>query len=414
MNNLPQPESVVHRRSQRAWLLLLTLLSPLLRAGTGPLVVSADFPGGSAEVVSIDPIQRHIRFIIPENATGGWQTWWFLKVSGIEPGQSIALELLNGRAPARRAVYSSNGTTWSFTELAKVSRDKRLTYTQQINAPEAYFAWYVPYVPETVERLADQFKHSPHVAAFELCRSEEGRPVTGFRFGPASRDARVRPAIWIQARQHAWEAGASWVAHGLIEWLASDDPRAASLREQAEIVVIPIMDVDSVARGAGGKDQTPHDHNRDWKEQPHWNSVKAAMEQLKRFEAAGRLSLFIDLHDPGWAGQAIEFWCHGYGQLPPERKGNTDRFLALAKEAISGPLPFAGKIVDRYTLTTPSSALWVRFNTRESVVTGTFEFPVAPPASFTGNPPAYHLTAGRQLGQAIERYISAAPTVAAP
>ena len=63
-----------------------------------------------------------------------------------------------------------------------------------------------------------------------------------------------------------------------MEWLVSDDPRAETLRKAAKIYVVPIMDIDNVAIGAGGKDQKPHDHNRDWSDQPHWHSVAAAQE----------------------------------------------------------------------------------------------------------------------------------------
>ena len=65
--------------------------------------------------------------------------------------------------------------------------------------------------------------------------------------------------------------------NGLAEWLMSDNERARDLRRAARITIIPIMDVDSVQSGRGGKDQKPHDHNRDWIDHPHWNAVKAAM-----------------------------------------------------------------------------------------------------------------------------------------
>ena len=60
----------------------------------------------------------------------------------------------------------------------------------------------------------------------------------------------------------------------MIEWLSSDDESAIALRRKAQIFVVPIMDVDSVEKGSGGKWQLPHDHNRDWSDKPYWNSVK--------------------------------------------------------------------------------------------------------------------------------------------
>jgi hypothetical protein len=45
-----------------------------------------------------------------------------------------------------------------------------------------------------------------------------------------------------------------WVAQGFAEWLLSDrDADAAWLRQHGEVFIVPIMDVDNVATGNGGK-----------------------------------------------------------------------------------------------------------------------------------------------------------------
>ena len=105
--------------------------------------------------------------------------------------------------------------------------------------------------------------------------------------------------VWVQARQHAWEAGSSWVGRGFAEWAASDDPAAIDLRRRASIWYVPIMDVDRVAIGAGGKESTPRDHNRDWSDHPHYPAVAAAQSRILAADKAGRFDLFVDLHNPG-------------------------------------------------------------------------------------------------------------------
>src|SRR5438477_533546 len=86
-----------------------------------------------------------------------------------------------------------------------------------------------------------------------------GDPGRGLHVREAASPAPT--AIWIQARQHAWESGASWVARGLLEWLLSEDADAIWLRHHAEVFVVPIMDVDNAATGNGGKEADPRDHN---------------------------------------------------------------------------------------------------------------------------------------------------------
>ncbi len=44
-----------------------------------------------------------------------------------------------------------------------------------------------------------------------------------------------RFTIWIQARQHGWETGSSWVGRGFMEWLVSSDPAAIALRQETSV-----------------------------------------------------------------------------------------------------------------------------------------------------------------------------------
>ena len=90
------------------------------------------------------------------------------------------------------------------------------------------------------------------------------------------------------------------MGRGFIAWAASDDPAAAELRKIATIHFIPIMDIDNVAIGAGGKDAIPRDHNRDWSDEPAYPEVAAAqakiqvIDRARRFERATRARRFRD------------------------------------------------------------------------------------------------------------------------
>ena len=182
--------------------------------------------------------------------------------------------------------------------------------------------------------------------------------------------------------------------------------RAGRLRTVADVTLVPIMDVDSVEGGRGGEEQKPHDHNRDWTDNPRWNAVKAALvDRLTPMDKAGRLHVFVDLHDPGWLG-GVEWWCHTYPTMPPLRRHNMDLFLAAGKAEITGPLKFNGKPTVKYALTTPTSGIWSTTKTREKVVGGTFEIGVAAPKGYAERPPAHHLICGKQIGLAVEGYLT--------
>ncbi len=176
---------------------------------------------------------------------------------------------------------------------------------------------------ELVSRLAEQ---SPNAEARELCQSREGRAVPMLVVREGDRPTSDRKGVWVQARQHAWESGSSWVAQGFAEWLTSDDEQAIWLRQHAEVHVVPVMDVDNTATGNGGKDAAPHDHNRDWSDKPHWNEVAAAQQIVRKWVAEDRMDIFLDIHNPG-RGDPTFFYALDPTLLSEEKVARRDRFI---------------------------------------------------------------------------------------
>lgn len=213
-----------------------------------------------------------------------------------------------------------------------------------------------------------------------------------------------KPLVWIQARQHAWESGASWVGKGFAEWLVSGAAEAKKFREQVEVVFVPIMDIDNVFRGAGGKSQKPQDHNRDWTEEPHWNAVAAAQKEIGEAAAAGRLAAFVDLHNPGATNRFPYFYVPPREILTPAGKGNQDRFLKLVKEEMTGPLRFTGGTIEsgvKYDRKAwkAISKNWVA-SLESDAISVTLETAWNTSASTTDG----YQAVGRQLGRALSRY----------
>lgn len=389
-------------------LLPTCLLSVPLKAAD--LAVRTDSPGGAATVLDIDQQRRLIRFEVPVSPVGAHRSWWYFRVDGLMTGETITLELNFGRTRVKRAVYSPDASHWSFTSPAEVDDAAGTsTFQQRVSGPTAFFAWYVPYLQQHAASVVERAEQAcPHAKRFELCRSEADRPVWAVRFAEPGVSDDARYGVWVQARQHAWEIGGSWTAHGLIEWLSSNDETASALRRKAQIFVVPIMDVDSVEKGSGGKWQLPHDHNRDWSEKPYWNSVKAAMTRCRELDEQGRLDVFLDLHDPTWQAP-FEFWCNPYPVMLGQRRRNTDYFLMCARGEIVGPLVFDPEVFSPYTLDTPTAGNWSSQRTRTHVVGGTVEVGVYPPTGFDGSPPEQHLIAGAELGRTFERYLKRNP-----
>lgn len=406
-------------------LLLLCAVQP--NAGAEPsrqLKVTADFEGGSAEIKSVDAAAGVIHIYPSVQSGQGWPCWWYLRVDGLKTGQQMSLEVSPNPKPYRdkevlsrawsqpsRASISSDNLIW--TQTPEYQRDGEVV-SYQIEAPSEtiWLAWGPPFLPSQTEDLLKKLEASlPSAKRFELARTRGNRPVRGISIGGGSEEQPAVYGVWVQARQHAWEAGASWVGRGFIEWAAGDDPAAVQLRSIATIHYIPIMDVDSVAVGAGGKDAIPRDHNRDWSEMPTYPEVAAAQKRIRALNEAKQLDLFLDLHNPGANEQQPYFFApHNLHELPPIRQRNYDRWQAIAREVIRDPLPLEADYKFATYIKTKEEhdrvgSQWVCNHTADYVVSTTLETVWNTPYSMQSG----YMTVGRQLAQSVTRYLLTNP-----
>ena len=362
------------------------------------IAVTADFPGGSARVESIEG--STIKVLPALHADRGWTCWWYFKVEGATAGAALTVDVGGGVwATPDRAVISADGRAWAPTAPGKRGKD-RIAYSIPAPAAAFWLAWGPPFVlKDAQEVVAAAAKACPSATVFELAKTRDGRPVPALRI----REGEPKQAIWIQARQHAWESGGSWVGRGFAEWAASDDPRAAALRASTEIVYVPIMDVDNVERGAGGKQAKPQDHNRDWSDAPHWPEVAAAQAGIKAM--GSRCRVFVDLHNPGASDKAPYFYIPPRNTLSEAGRRRLDHFLETCGAEITGPLAAAGKTLESGAAYDKDweriSKNWVSRNAGDGAVAVTLETAWNTSASTPDN----YRRVGRELGLAIERYL---------
>jgi hypothetical protein len=384
------------------------------------LTVNTDFPGGAAEVLTLDAAAGRIEIAPPVHEGRGWPCWWYFRVDGATPGQTLTVVVRPANRPFRaqqrlaaswsmpkQASISSDDITWQSTAPGDISREAA---SYRVTAPAGRFwlAWGPPFLPSHAETLlAETASRLPEAERFVLATTRGGRPVPGLRFG--RRDA--AQVVWVQARQHAWETGASWVGRGFLEWVSSDTPAARTLREQVELFFIPIMDVDNVAIGAGGKDAEPRDHNRDWSDQPLYPEVKAAKQRITALIDSGRLTAYFDLHNPSPSNlQSFFFGPLDFEQMTGVRRHNYERFLELAVAEIREPLPITPKYhFATYVKTEEErarvSSNWVRDHAHERTVALSLETAWNTPNSTTEG----YRGVGAGLARTLAAYLAETP-----
>lgn len=424
MTVINRPPFRVAAPGVRVLRLALTLwTATLCGRGAAQIQVSTDFEGGSARILEVNQTRRVIRFMPGGDPARGWPCWWFLKAEGLEGGTTIEFELHPSDAlqPQQgpnmgkplsfawaspdRAAISFDRQSWKHTDPGIRAAD-HITYSVEVpnGVTSLWLAWGPAFTPRDTGAVLRRI-HSklPDSAVFTLATTLEGRKAEAIQF-PAKDDG-TRPVVWIEARQHAWESGGSWVCAGFLDWLASDgDPLAAWIRTQALVVAVPIMDVDHVATGDGGKDALPQDHNRDWMDAPHWKEVAAAQRLIAGFGKQGRLEAFIDLHNPG-ARDKTFFFVSPQDMLGEDGRRRQERFLGLALQELSGPIPFDPKARESGASYQPLwkqiSKNWVHTHAAPDAISVTLENAWNTPASTVEG----YLKNGAQLGRTLALYL---------
>jgi hypothetical protein len=362
------------------------------------LKITTTFPGGggTTELISRSPVT--IRFT-PHNEGGrGWgQMWFYFLIDGLKAGEEIDLQLDLGspRLPGinPEIVFSYDQRDWGRSErgrLVTISDKEYFVYRLRCTRAKVWLAYEMPYMPDLIENtLLKLSKRSPKTEIFELCKTRNGRRVEGFRLSPLA-SGQPRYGIWLQARAHAFENGTSWVLHEFLLWLFSSEKQAIALRQNTEITVLPLIDVDAVEEGRTGKNQKPYDHNRGWNHDPaHWPEVNSIKSLLKKKSEDQMLDLFIDLHGPGNETHPY-FIVPVSKDLPHEfqQKNRKSFFDILGVEA----LPGAGnpaQTMDRFHVSErpldkvapDCAATWVTMNLNASVISLTLEVNMNTPLS---------------------------------
>lgn len=389
------------------------------------LSVESDFEGASVKVVEVRADSQTIRFMPGGDPQRGWPCWWYFRLTDIDTAKPLVLELQGSDAvlPEQHgqahkplasdwampvcAAISTDGKTWKRSEAGH-KEGSTMTYQLKPESKTLLVAWGPPYTPSHAAEFVHQCASaSANALEMELCKSGASRAVPMLVVSEGDRTAAQRFGIWVSARQHAWESGSSWVCEGFAEWLLGDDPTAQWLRQNAEIRIIPIMDIDNTATGNGGKEAVPQDHNRDWSDKPHWNEVSAAQKEISQMVQEGRMDLFLDLHNPAPNDKEAYFFVPVNDLLAPEARGNRERFLKLAGEEITPIMPMLAKPKETgpsyHPLWRQISCSWVQLHGNPKTVAVCLETPWNTPRSTVEG----YKAVGTALARAVQKFVSA-------
>jgi len=120
--------------------------------------------------------------------------------------------------------------------------------------------------------------------------------ITNFSSKPE--DIAVRKAVILTSRVHPGESNASFIMHGILDYLVSDDEGARYLRNNFVFKIVPMLNPDGVIVGNYRCSLSGQDLNRQWitpmsKVHPEIYAVKL---MIKKTLESRDIIMFCDIH----------------------------------------------------------------------------------------------------------------------
>ena len=261
-----------------------------------PVRFNTAFESGSIGVIEqLGPDEYRLNVRGQQDARGRNRqaTWFYFRMDDVA-GRELTIRLSAFRGeynerpstpagPWMRPVFSTDGERWEhFQDAAWDAEKAELTLNVRVAANTVWIAHVPPYPHTRVLTLLGEIKRSPHALVEVIGESVLGRElhlVTVSNFAVPVANKKV---VWLQARQHAWECGTTFLVEGALRFVTSNDPAAAKLRDTTIFKFIPMINVDSVVRGEVRFNANGFDPNRQWDE--------------------------VDFRDPTWLQRNPEIW----------------------------------------------------------------------------------------------------------
>ena len=274
------------------------------------------FVGGNIRVVKTEGQDVYLENEL-RDTEGTWFYWAFC-VEGAQ-GQTLTFHMEPTRLGYWGPAVSHDLRNWKW--LDDCNGDS-FTYRFAAGEKRVYFAHHMLYHPD---RFFD-FCQERELEILTLCKSRKGRSVPCLCLGEGER------SILLTARHHACESTGSYVLEGVLEELLS------APIPNTRLLVVPFVDYDGVVEGDQGKSRIPHDHNRDYIDEPIYPEVASVLQYVSKHGC----HYAFDFHSP-WHKKGVNDTIFVV-RNSEEKLDRFDRFSdALAAEITEGSMAYEKK-----------------------------------------------------------------------
>jgi len=306
-------------------LILPVFLTHGLCLSAADIKINASFPGGN---IVLSKIEGSTVYLNPDLREGQPWFYWNFEAEVTKPGKYIfdlgKPQKIGVQGPA---ISIDDGKSWRWLGKANVeltTSSERFSHEFSDINQRVRFAVAIPYLQENLDHFLKTQAGNKHIQISELAKTRSGRTVELLRIGNPGPGVET---MLVTARHHACESMASYVLEGFLREALSDSYFGEEFRKRYALFAVPMVDKDGVQNGDQGKNRKPHDHNRDYGENPIFPEIRA-IQELAHLQ---KIRYSVDFHCPALRGDIHEaFHFLGYGL--PLIKQNLNEWIQWIRE----------------------------------------------------------------------------------
>ncbi|MEN9575033.1 MAG: hypothetical protein RL514_2888 [Verrucomicrobiota bacterium] len=279
-----------------------------------PITFNQAFEGaslGKIEKLGDTTFRLHVAGQSDERGRNRQTTWFHFRMDHVA-GRELTLTFTDWvgeyndkpgacpMGPTLRPVFSYDGETWqrfAAVEWDDVKKESTLKFRPE-RSP-VWLAHIPPYPHARLLKLLGELDRPPHTRIEVIGKTALGRDLHLVTVTNFERPDAAKKVVWLQARQHAWEAGTSHVMEGALRFVTAEEPAARALRDQVVFKFTPMLDPDGVALGKVRFNAHGWDVNRHWDKvdlrDPRWLRLMPEIWYVKKAILAAHASQPIDL-----------------------------------------------------------------------------------------------------------------------
>jgi len=249
---------------------------------TQPMILfSTNFPGGQLgkiEAVDANSYRCWVPGQYNEQGRNRQTSWYYFRLERVK-GRPLSLTMTDlvgeynyrpGAVPHgadNGPAWSTDGQNWTYFTTEQWLWDAEKKEGTIRFTPDSDVLWIAhqpPYTPADLDRMLQEIAKNPSARIEMIGQTAGGKKIPMVTVTDCATPDEGKKCVWLQARQHAWESGTSFVMEGALRFITSDDPKAVELRKAMVFRFIPMCDIDGSAAGMVRFNANGYDVNRNW------------------------------------------------------------------------------------------------------------------------------------------------------